>query len=173
MSFQALDVLTSLPNAEIICGPEHPRKPRKELANVLSDIISRNPFLGNDRYYIQFLKVVGGLCIDTNRSIEDPEYYFAILYELDGVFCDESTAEITEDGFFVIGEFCFNKPSNSGSIQEMTNVYAFDATGNRKSGIYRSTYIDGEMLSGFGYQYESFEAFISNLISSQGILKSS
>ncbi len=166
------DVLTKLlriKNLEISYGPKNPKQPREELSNVLVELVKRNPFLREDAFYIEFLEIAGGLCVDMELSLDDPEYYFASVYELDGVLSDDSMAEIT-DGFFVISEVCY-KSVVDDELSDVTCAYALDATGNQKQGVYKAIYIGEDKVKDFELEYEGFEAFLKDFISRNGMLR--
>ena len=172
MPFQELDQLLSLQDIEVTFGPKHPDNPRQELLDILSEITNRNPFLRRDKFYIDFLEIAGGLVINTSQKSNEAEYYFACLYELDGILDDESISEVTEDGFFVIGEFCFNRMLTNNSLEEVTDAYGFDATGYREFGIYQSTYIREKKIIDFKLKYSDFREFVKDIVINKGIVRS-
>jgi len=117
--------LIKVDNLEICFGPKNSVHPREKLSEILEKLFLRNKFLREDYFYVEFLEVVGGLSVDSQIDYDDPEYYFANIYDLDGVLSDDSMAEIT-DGFFVFSEISF-KALVKDVLRDITCAYAFDS----------------------------------------------
>lgn len=146
-------------------GPKHPSFPRLELQAEVESFLAQYEFLQQDKGYVDFLECYAGGMIDYPNG--------EVFVDIFG-FLDEVSFHLTKDEGSIIEDngyygFCTSVIRiGQSAIPAESDVgigYAFDATGNRRWGIYR--FIEG----GEGEWYcESFLKWLEQIITKKGNL---
>lgn len=155
-----------LEGAEIGRGPKHPSSPDPSLAPEIEEFLNQYPFLRQDRGYVDFLECYAGAWVMW------PNLDFVV--DLFG-FANVSTHIVKEDGYVVdptgFLKFCdglVRIHKGVGHEGVLGQGFAFDATGKRRWGVYRS--ITDEVESDKYWYCETFLQALAALIETKGNL---
>lgn len=158
-----MEKFSKLPEAALGRGPKHPSMPNLALRDEIEAFLKEHPFLTKDRGYIDFLECYAGarafradgsLVVDIFGFTEISSH----LIEADGPIIDQ-------DGFYGFSD---------GIFQDRAGIDVgiggrFDATGNRRRGVYRSRYSRPNEIDIYWY-CESFLEWVEVLIDTKGHL---
>jgi hypothetical protein len=156
-------------NAEVGQGPEHPTHPNPELKAAVDGFLEEYPFLYNDAGYVEFLKSYAGAHVNW----PDDELVVDIFgfTEVSTEFTEGEDPIIDKEGYltFCLEFFRVQPGSEIESIQILT--FAFDATLQRRPGIYRQVVgkRPGDPVTTAWY-CDTFLEFLRDLIDKQGRL---
>lgn len=149
-----------LDGASVGVGPKHPSTPNTEIVSEVEAFLREYSFLGSDRGYVEFLEsYAGGILTPSDGSLGIDIFGFDsqsshIIY-LEGAIVDEKGFLTICDGYISIRE--------NEAIQEKPLSFAFDASGNRRWGIY---YPPEER-----WYCESFTEWFELLVTTKGRLR--
>ena len=126
---------SELDRARVGRGPRHLTQGNRSLEGALESFLKRYPFLKKDTGYVQFLECYAG------AYLVWPEDELVIdIYGFSGVstlIVGEDGPIIDEDGYLTFSSVLFRIREGPGLENIQTLGFAFDATQQRKPGIYR------------------------------------
>jgi hypothetical protein len=125
-----------LPRARVGRGPLHPTDPDTSIAPRIDEFFRAYPAAARDDGYVEFQEKYAG------ASLEDPDED-----QIDDIFgfTDASTDMmdmdgpiVDEDGFLVFAQCIFHVISDGKLVDMYEYDFAFDTSGDRDKGVYRS-----------------------------------
>lgn len=144
-------------------GPKHPTSPHPEIQQEIDTLLATYNFLKNDDSYIAFLECYSGLTIDS----ADGKIFIDVFGFLEDVSLHLLKGEgsvVDDEGYF---GFCSAvvRIGHSGDLNkdDVGLGFAFDATGKRRKGVYRSI---GEEK--YEWYCEKFQNWLENLVATKG-----
>ena len=153
--------LSSLGEAFVGKGPKHPTSPRPEIQPEISSLLTQYPFLEKDQGYVDYLEHYAGAVVD--RPSGD---LFISIFGLD----EDVSLHLTRgEGPIVDNEGFFTFCDSVVRDQEQNDIglgYVFDATGERRKGVYIVT----EDSSEPHWYCESFLQWLADIIQKEGKL---
>lgn len=164
---------SALPNARIGYGPRHPTQPNAALKKEIAIFLDQYSFLRQDQGYIDFLECYSGASSYLNSVTRH------IVIDIFGFIRDLST-HLTQDtdlgpivddeGYFDFagGMVAIKEPTGSPRVAILLGA-AFDATGDRKWGIYRSK-SETPDHTGIYWYCETFLEWLNLVIETEGEL---
>lgn len=158
---ELLRQLVQLGDGRIGNGPKHPQLPNPALQDVITQFIEKYSFLQQDKAYIEFLEVYAG------AGIQHPDEEFVVdlfgFTEVSTNFNDQDEHPIVdENGFLTFcGGYALLNRHNEADVL-IPQGFLFDATNERKWGIYRGA------DSGHYWYCESFTEWLSILVHHRG-----
>lgn len=147
---EIIENISQIEDAEVSIGygPKHPVHPQSDLTTIVTELFSRYPFLKKDQGYVEFMETFSGMYIyrpkvDISLHIFGFTNVSLQIHKVDENFLLQGEKPIIEKGFL---GFCdadlFKEDPPVGGIKTLANTigtgFAFDATGQRKWGIYRA-----------------------------------
>ena len=147
-----------LKGADVGRGPRHPTTPVPALAKEIKDFFQIYPFLRNDQGYVDFIECYAGAGIS-----REPELIVDIYGFISGGthIVKEDGIRLDERGYFA---FCTTYLDDLGEVG-----FAFDATGERTSGIYRWI-VDEHLQGDYSWYCPNFLEWLERLIKYEGRL---
>jgi hypothetical protein len=155
-----------LPRARVGRGPLHPTAPDPSIAPRIDEFFRTYPMAARDSGYVEFQERYAG------ASIEDPDED-----QIDDIFgfTDASTDLIDmdgpivdEDGFLVFAQCIFHVVSDGKLVDMYEYDFAFDTTGDRDKGVYRSYATLRTHGRPFDWHTEDFLTWLDELVASGG-----
>lgn len=140
---ELMAAFAQLPTARVGQGYEHPTAPNLDLQAETDAFLDAHPFLNAFPNYVQFLKCYAGAAFHA----PDGSIFIDIFGFIDTVtltVTDEESPIIDAEGYYT---FCTGLVTTKSGLETKEDYFAFgfDATGNRKQGIYEYvTRKDGE-----------------------------
>jgi hypothetical protein len=140
-----LSRLGALGSLDLGRGPRHPSAPRPELAASIAAFLERYPFLRRDPAYVEFLERYAGAVLFRSQDM------FSVgIYGFDedvAMHIVSGPGDIIEDGCLTIADVVTpNEPDQPFSENVDSHGIAFDATGSRPWGLYRTREGHGERI---------------------------
>jgi hypothetical protein len=166
MSFNSIheliEKLQNFDGAIVGEGPKHPISPHSEMQGEIDNFISEYKFLLQDKGYIDFLECYSGMLIDSS----DGRVFIDVFGFLEDVSLhltrDESS--IVDDGYF---GFCTAvvriECTGNLSKDDVGLGFAFDATGQKRWGVYCS--INDE---NYEWYCSNFQEWMEKLVATKG-----
>lgn len=120
------------------CGPKHPVSPQPSLQEEIDQFFSKYPQLRHDQSYREFLETYAGTVVERpDETLSIHIYGFTEDITMYLSTPDESVLE--EDAtFFRFADITLNLEQKRGL--DIGIGFAFDISGTRRAGVYRSTY---------------------------------
>jgi len=124
-----------LSEAEVDRGPQHPTEPDPELEAPVNDFLDQYPFLRQDAGYVEFLKAYSGAYVIWPDD--------QLLIDIFGFSEVSSPIEVEEypvvdnEGYLTFCSVAYRVKPGGGVENIQTLGFAFDATSERKPGVYR------------------------------------
>lgn len=166
---RAISMFAALPGSSVGRGPRHPTEPSPDQAQRIARFLATYPTLRGDAGYIEFLEKYAG------ASIENED--FSQIVDILG-FTDASTdiedmdgPIVDNDGFLMIAEAVYHLRKGNRTFDTLQHAFAFDVTGERSGGLYRSLVSGQRPEPDFKRAYESFAAWLDEVVSLQGWLE--
>lgn len=163
-----IEKITQIEGAEIDIGrgPKHLSNPNLELLQVTESYLRTFPFLKQDPSYVDFMEQYSGFCIyRENPYLAINGLGFAnVLEEVAGEFLAFGESSIVEDGFLT---FC------DADISHVGITFAYDVTGQKRWGIYRTKEIIEDAPIEWYWYCETFSQWLEIMIGSKGLVPQS
>ncbi|SFY43711.1 hypothetical protein SAMN02787144_103855 [Streptomyces atratus] len=118
-----------------------------------------------DRGYIEFLERFSGV------TISDPEKDIGIdIMGFDPCVVNlvETEGPVVDSNGYLLIAMCSYGEVSDGRLVTWEYDFAFDATGNRREGIYRLVALGGENLGEFEWYVGNFEEWLAELVERSG-----
>jgi hypothetical protein len=167
-----MNKLADLGHATIGQGWRHPASRNTGIQDEIDRFLQRHPYLRQDQGYIDFLEMYAGAMVD----YPDGSLTISIFGFLDNLSLhltkDEefSGPAIDENGFFM---FCSSVVAGKTSLGKHESIgldYAFDATGTRPWGVYRSMTTSDQPTIAYEWYAASFLDWLAELVDKKGEL---
>ena len=149
--------LSSLGEGELGKGPRHPEEPNMSILPTVERFLKENSFLQKDKHYIQFLETYAGAGIQG----ENEEFVIDLFGFTDvstNFYEQDEHSIVDEDGFLTFCGGYASLDSNNPIDFMIPQGFLFDATGERKWGIYRGS------NEGHYWYCETFVEWLNDLI---------
>jgi hypothetical protein len=130
-----VDKFLELADAEVGQGPKHPTNPIPELEAPTDEFFEKYPFVCKDTGYVEFLNSYSGAYViwpDDQLMID----IFGFSEVSSPIITDEYPV-IDDKGYLTFCSVLFRVKPGGGVENIQTLGFAFDATSQRKSGVYR------------------------------------
>ena len=124
-----------LPDATVGQGPRHPTEPVPELEAPINDFLEEYPFLCKDTGYVEFLKAYSGAYVlwPGDELVID---IFGFS-EVSSPVISEEYPVIDNEGYLTFCSVLYRVKPGGGVENIQTLGFAFDATSQRRPGVYR------------------------------------
>jgi len=144
-------------------GPKHPEAPSDDLGAEIAAFLDEHGFLRRDEEYVDFLESYAGLLLTREH-----DFLSLSVYGFDpeiGLHLTEGEGDLlTEDGFLTFADATVSEQEGVfGPNDPLGVAFGFDATGERRPGVYRN-------LSGRPYEWycEGFTEWLETLVRLRG-----
>lgn len=155
-------------HATIGNGPKHPDSPNAALQSEITEFFSTYPVLAKDQGYVDFQEKYAGAVVDwpyDELTIVIHGFYDFTEHVL---YPDEPL--IDDDGYFYFAEVITKTSAGSKDRQDIIGMgFAWDITGMRKPGIYRTVGQSGSDTPNMWY-CETFLEWLSDVVEKRGKL---
>lgn len=166
---ELMERFASLPGASVGHGPEHPIAPNRALGAEVSAFLVAHPLLLQDQGYVDFLQQYAGASIERHEDVG----VFILGFDTASAvhLVAEDGAPADANGFLT---FCM-AVANVPTTGTWGHSFAFDITGARRCGIYRSIPDSYRRFQAHGHQLlyqwdsEDFLQWLSSLIDHDGV----
>jgi hypothetical protein len=124
-----------LPDAEVGRGPQHPTNPVPELEAPINEFLEKYPFLCKDARYVEFLKCYSGayLLWPDDQLMIDVFGFSDVSSPIEA----EEYPVVDNEGYLTFCSVLYRVKPGGGVENIQTLGFAFDATSQRKPGVYR------------------------------------
>lgn len=159
---------SKLEGAEIGRGPKHPSSPDPNLAQETEAFLNEYPFLRQDQGYVDFLESYAGAWVmwPNNELIID---LFGFTEVSRNIANPDNVCVVDENGFLIVYDGMVRLVDGGFREGVIGQGFAFDATGERKWGIYRYVFVSGVEVARYWY-CETFLQALAALIETRGKL---
>jgi hypothetical protein len=155
-----------MPRARVGRGPLHPTSPDRSIAPRIGEFFRTYPTVARDGGYVEFQEKYAGASLeDPDKDQIDDIFGFTDastdLMEMDGPIVDE-------DGFLVFAQCIFHVVSAGKLVDMYEYDFAFDTTGDRDGGVYRSHATLNTHGRPFERHTEDFCSWLNELVANEG-----
>jgi hypothetical protein len=160
---------TAIAGARLGRGPRHPRQPDSALAEHINRFLDEYPFLRTDPGYVEFLEKYAGAYAEN----EDVSTIVDILgfSEVSTEMIEMEGPIINKEGYLIFAQCIYHIRDNGRLRDTQEHDFAFDATGDRKPGVYRLFSAFSQLGNEFEWQYPGFTEWFADLVSHDGALE--
>lgn len=159
--------LGELEGATVGRGPEHPRTPRIEYAQLLQAHLSEHPSLSRHSDFVEFLKLYAGAQVVDQGRQGNLGLLFATVYGLGEFSFAEEAPPVTSDGFYVFAVVEMRPKKDEADV---IASFAFDATGKRSNVVYAETHTSEEDDSPYRKYCSTFTEWLDHFVQANGRL---
>ena len=157
--------LAEIEGAEVGRGPKHPTAPNLDLSPEIDSFLAEYDFISQDKGYVQFLESYAGAYVW--QPANDLTIDFFGFAGISTHIVNEDGPIVDEQGFLVYCDGTVWIDSADPGEKAIGQSFAFDATGNRRWGIYRRFTRRGEEINFYWY-CKTFEQLLEHLIKTKG-----
>ena len=153
-------------------GPKHSDIPNTDLQPEINQFLSEYPFLQQDKGYVNFLERYAGATLDAPEGLI--VIIFGFVLDIGGLHMTQDEGPIIDDeGFLCIAAVQVRSDEDAKGFDEYAKgfdeytdlAFSFDATGERRPGIYRNIGLNPK-----AWYCEDFLTWLRLLIDKQGQL---
>ncbi|MEV4143728.1 hypothetical protein AB0J40_08670 [Amycolatopsis sp. NPDC049691] len=151
-----------IPGARVGRGIEHPASPDASEAGRLTEFLSSYRFLRADSSYEEFLMKYGGAYIENEEATQIIDILGFSDVSTDIIEMDGSI--VSGDGYLVFAQCIYHIVSERGLEDTQEHDFAFDATGERKPGVYGLYGDSHQEHNEFEWRYDNFADWLADLV---------
>jgi hypothetical protein len=156
---------TQLPGPILDRGPDHPYSPDTERQEEVEAYFRRYPFLLADCGYVAFVRRYMWAGTEGDNVGIHVFAPVSAVYDPYG-----GTDPVDEQGFFLFATSEYRKLGRPGKQNNIALGFGFDATGSRRTGVYRSARLGDQELRPWSWYCEVFSEWLERIIQSRGQL---
>jgi hypothetical protein len=158
--------LERIPGAVVGRGPHHPVEPEPSLALPIAEFLDGYPDVRRDGGYVEFLEKYAGAMIkndDETQIVDILGFSDASteIMEMDGPIVDDN-------GFLLFAQGVFHIIADGKELDMYEHDFAFDASGDRRPGVYHSAATLRSQGQPFTWYADDFDAWLAELVEKRG-----
>lgn len=166
---EAVSHFAALPGASVGHGPHHPTEPDVDVGLRVDEFLKAHPTLRRDPGYVEFLDKYAGAGIENDdvSQIVDVLGFTDVstdMEEMDGPVVDD-------EGFLMVAEAVYHLRDDGRTTSTLQHAFAYDVTGERPPGIYRSLVTSDQLEPNFAWAFDNFEAWLEEIVACEGWLE--
>ncbi|MCK2242405.1 MULTISPECIES: hypothetical protein [unclassified Crossiella] len=157
--------VTEIPGVLLGRGPAHPAEPDRSLAEPVRSFLEAYPALQQDQCYVEFLERYAGLAIE---SSDDTIFVDVLGFSEVALDIVNTEGPIVSNGFLMFAQ-CVYHQDEAGRSDTYEFDFAFDVSGERRSGVYRTYSTMETEPSPYEWHLDGFCSWLNELVDVGGV----